>query len=415
MPSDLFPNNIPDPQETAKTTGFDNFCEFHVWSWNAFLWSMEEQDGVLRFETFPTQQQTIDESYDPGAVPKTLTLAARPAKRDYPIDSVAQAGTQGILVGQNGRAVYYSQHVTPQMYDQIVQDNWNNAQGLIDTPADALFWIGNIEYKAAWAIVGDGYEVPGAYTRKAMVPKLATQDVNGVPTITVPKDPTYVEETVALIGFHVVGWVNKHSEAIWASFSPIGIAPVVPTDKTGKPTIKASDPVSQTGTPFYAANTALAECNQTDVPIQKLNDETQILAIETQACQVYETGTIGGTSTQNGAAIDQLNQSAQSTIPDGLVGKGYFEVGAVWSHDDKEGVSKLNTTFQDALVGSNVLSNPVIETFTQTDVAQHNCFSCHNSLQFQPSDPSIPPLHASMLNLSHFLMQIYLDTYHASK
>ncbi|WP_083098937.1 hypothetical protein [Pseudophaeobacter leonis] len=179
------------------------------------------------------------------------------------------------------------------------------------------------------------------------------------------------------------------------------------------PTIKPSDPVSATATPFYAANTTLADCNQTNLPVQSLNDATQEFSVVTQACQSYEAGTIGGFATDNGMAIQPVNASALSEIPDDTIAKGYFEVGAVWSKADAPGVSKLNSTFQDALVGSNVLSNPVIETFTQTESGQHNCLSCHNSLQFQPSDPNIPPLHASMLNLSHFLMQIYVDTYGA--
>lgn len=414
IPEDWFPDNVPDPQETAATMDFDSFCAFHQWSWNAFLWSMEEQDGALRFESFPTQEQTIDASFSAKDSSQVLRLQLRAGKGDHPIDSVAQAGTLGLLVAQNSRGVYYSQHVSPQMYQQIVSLDWNSAEGLTNAPDDALFDVGNIEYKAAWAIVSDGFSVPGAYTRMAEIPQLATVVIDGVPTITVPADPTYVEAEVALIGLHVVGWVNGHSEAIWASFSPIDIAPVVPTDATGNATISPSDPVSGTATPFYAADTPLSECNQTNLPIQKLNDTTQEFAVLTQACQFYEAGTVGGFGTANGAAIEQINASAVSEIPDGDVSGGYFEVGAVWSNADKPGVSKLNTTFQDALVGSNVLSNPVIETFTQTEVGQHNCFSCHNSLQFQPSDPSITPLHPSMLNLSHFLMQIYVTTYGAT-
>jgi hypothetical protein len=413
LPSDWFPNAIPDPQETAATTDFNSFCAFHIWSWNAFLWSMEERDGALRFEAFPTQEETIEASFGASGPPKMLKLQPRAAKTDHPIDSVAQAGTEGLLVAQNKRGVYYSQHITPQMYEQVVSLDWNSAEGLINTPDTALFDVGNIEYKAAWAVVGDGFNVPGAYTRQALIPELATVVIDGVPTIQVPADPVYIEAEVALVGFHVVGWVEGHSEAIWASFSPIGIAPVVPTDSKGTPTIKPSDPVSATATPFYAADTTLADCNQTNLPVQSLNDVTQKFAVVTQACQFYEAGTIGGFTTDNGMAIQQVNASALSEIPDDNIAKGYFEVGAVWSNADAPGVSKLNSTFQDALVGSNVLSNPVIETFTQTEVGQHNCLSCHNSLQFQPSDPNIPPLHASMLNLSHFLMQIYVDTYGA--
>lgn len=411
IPSDWINNGIPDPLILAKGNNFNNFCDFHTWAWNAFLWSMEDVKGVLRFETFPTQSQTIDGSFNAGMAPKMLKLKLRAVKKDHPIDSIAQAGTLGILVAQNNRGVYYSQYINPQMYDQIIKDDWNNAQGLIDESPSALFDVGNIEYKAAWAIVDDNFSVPGAYTRMAMIPQIASVVVNGVPTITVPADPTFVEAKVALVGFHVVGWVNEHSEAIWASFSPINIAPVIPTDKKGNPTIKPGDPVSADGTPFYAANTTLADCNQIQVPIQTIDEATQKFAVVSQSCQVYATGTIGGTSTQNGQAIEEINTSAAATLPKDWAASTYDEIGAVWSKSDSSMPDKLNTTFQNALVGSNVLSNPVIETFTQTDVAQDNCFSCHNSLQFQPSAAKIPPLHASMLNLSHFLMQIYLDTY----
>jgi len=411
IPAQWISDGVPDPIILAKNSAFGSFCDFHTWSWNAFLWSMEETDGILRFESFPTQEQTIDESFAAENQPEKLRLQARAAKADHPIDSVAQAGTLGILVAQNKRGIYYSQHVNPQMYKQIVDDNWNTAQGLTDESPDALFDIGNIEYKAAWAVVDENFSVPGAYTRMASIPELATKMVDGVPTITVPKNPTYVDAQVALIGFHVVGWVNQHSEAIWASFSPDNIAPVVPTDANGNATIEPGAPVSNNGTPFYTAGTPLSECNQEQVPVQKLNDATQEFELTSQACQFYATGTIGGTTTDNGKTIEAMNESAAATLPAEWAAAQYREIGAVWSNSDSSTPDKLNSTFQDALVGSNVLSNPVIETFTQTDVAQHNCFSCHNSLQFQPSDPDIPPLHASMLNLSHFLLQIYVDTY----
>ena len=410
IPKSWITEGIPDPGILAKNSKFDSFCDFHTWSWNAFLWSMEETGGVLRFETFPTQEETIAGSFSEGGENKVPVLKLRPGKADHPIDSIAQAGTQGLLVAQNNRAVYYSQYVNPQMYHQIIKDNWNTAEGLANEAPSALFEIGNIEYKAAWAVVGDGFEVPGAYTRTAQIPLLETVEVNGVPTITVPADPTYTSAEVALIGFHVVGWVNEHSEAIWATFSPAGIAPVVPQDGSVKP----SDPVSDTGTAFYAADTPLSDCNQTQVPVQTLDESTQKLGLTTQVCQIYAQGTLKTDPQGNVVAIRQINASAASVLPDGNPAKAYEEIGAVWSKSDTSMPDKLNSTFQDALVGSTVLSNPVIETFTQTDVAQDNCFACHNSLQYQPNDPKIPPLHASMLNLSHFLMQIYIDTYQPS-
>ena len=409
IPSNWVSDGIPDPKILAKKSKFNNLCDFHTWSWNAFLWSMEEEGGAPRFESFPTLEQVIEQSYEgPNPTDQAVMLKLRRGKSDHPIDSVAQAGTTGILVAQNKRAVYYSQYVNPQMYKQIKNDNWFTAKGLREESSDALFEVGDIEYKAAWAIVDDTSQIPGAYTRQAMVHKVATVKVNGVPMITVPTNPQFETVEVALVGLHVVGWVNDHSEAIWASFSPRGIAPVVPQKSNGKPGIQPKDPVSATSTPFYAANTKLADCNQTQVPVQRVDDATQLFKFATQACQIYESGSLMPGDQANAGVIASINASAASVLPKGDIVRPYEEIGAVWTKSDSSVPNKVNNTFQTILLGSTVLSNPVIETFTQTDIGQDNCFACHNSLQYQPSDPAMVPLHASMLNLSHILLQVYV-------
>ncbi|WP_172327356.1 hypothetical protein [Mangrovicoccus sp. HB161399] len=421
IPPDWISQGIPDPTILAKGDFTKSFCQFHTWAWNAFLWSMEEVDGALRFEGFPTQDQTIGGSYSGAGAPGTPVLKLRVGKEDHAIDSIAQAGTDGFLVAQNHRAIYFSQYVNPQMYDEILAKDWNTAAGLeAATSADPspLFTIGDIEYKAAWAVVDDGFSVPGAYVRKAQIPLLATFEHVGKQVIGVPPDPTYAEAQVALVALHVVGWVNGHAEAIWASFSPSGLAPVVPQDGSVKP----GDPVSAGSTPFYAGGTTLADCNQAQIPVQKLDAATQKLALATQVCQIYAQGSLEAGSPpapdDNAEAILQINASAAATLPSDNPAKGYEEVGAVWSvKDDASDPSKgkVNTTFQDALIGSTLLSNPVVETFTQTSASQDNCFSCHNTIQYQPSDPAITPLDPSILNLSHFLMQIYEKTFTAAK
>jgi len=470
VPESWFSDGIPDPQVTAKTGEFNaqvvaqkksffetlfsffsskkdvslgpnkdfpfqHFCDFNRWSWNAFLWSMEEQNGKARFMSFPTMEDTINETYGVPNQSNLLTLHPRSGKKDHPIDSIAQAGTEGILVAQNGRAVYYSQHISPQMYNQVVTANWNTASGLRAEDKTATFDVGNIEYKAAWAIVDKDFSIPGAYTRTALVPQLENIKINGIDHPGVSKDPVYKEENVALVGLHVVGWIQGHTEAVWASFSPNGLVPILEAEN-GVPIIKSngsySNPdqiISTSDTPFYTANTPLSACNQTQLQTQKLDPATQTFSLTTQSCQIYNTGavdptndTVLGADTPAGKSITQINLSAASVIPSGTIGENYYEVGAVWAGQDKCSTTgpngdncnptkgKLGRTFQDNLIGSNVLSNPVIETFTQTGV-NHNCFTCHNSQNFNPSDPNIEPLQGSMLNLSHFLMQIYVDTY----
>jgi len=442
IPEGWISGGTPDPKILAENSLFNSLCDFHQWSWNAFLWSMMSVDGAPRFEGFPTLAQVIDQSYDgPNPTDEAVMLKLRPGKTDHPIDAVAQAGTTGILVAHNKRAVYYSQYVNIEMYDQIKADNWFTAEGLQKEDPNALFDIGNIEYKAAWAIVDDSYQIPGAYTRQAMVPKVATIKVNGVPTIIVPNDPEFETVEVALVALHVVGWVNGHSEAIWATFSPRGLAPIVaqlekPDPETNTPFPAGNTIASGSATPFYTPGTTLADCNQTQVPIQTVDDATQEFAHVTQVCQSYQSGSVLPDDMSNVAVLDMINHSAETTIPMAATAQPYEEIGAIWTVSDFQAYcdsvaseppeackaqplptslqepsqisGKLGNTFQTMLLGSTVLSNPVIETFTQTDISQDNCFACHNSLQYQPSKASMQPLHASMLNLSHILLQVYV-------
>ncbi len=50
----------------------------------------------------------------------------------------------------------------------------------------------------------------------------------------------------------------------------------------------------------------------------------------------------------------------------------------------------------------------MIETFTQNVQSENNCFSCHNTLMYNPSDPSIPPLQGTNINLSHIILEAYV-------
>ena len=418
LPSSWFADpdgsDIPDPAELAWEINSQTKCQFHQWSWNAFLWAMQDMgNDLLRFETFPTMEETVNSSWNPDVEREEIKLSLRAAKTDHPIDSIAQAGTTGILVAQNNYPVYYSQHINPQMFEDIGEKGWTNAEGIAAAPQNSLFEIGDVEYKAAWAVVSSEDDIPGAYTRLASIPELTSSTVAGTYTIHVPEDPTYNTKRVALIGLHIVGWVNGHSEAVWASFSPKEIAPIVGQTKEDR---EPGHVVTDTAGPFIAADTTIANCNQTQTPVQRLNEDGQTLRLTTQVCQMFENGNRLPQDHVNNDSVNQVNASAAGQVPSELPASGYSEVGAVWSNIDDQNEwsliqqKKLNVTFQNQLTGSTVLSNPVIETFTQTQAGADNCLTCHNSLQFQPSNPSIDPLKPSMLNLSHFLMQIYVDT-----
>lgn len=418
IPDPLIHAKAPNPVEGVANSGFNSFCSFHTWSWNAFLWLMEDVDGVPRFESLPTLDNVIAGDFTAGGEPNdVVTLRLRTKKTEHPINGIAQADTPGILVDQNGRAVYYSQHVNKQMYNDIVGKKWNTFEGLQAESPKASFEIGDIEIKAAWKVVGPGEDASYAYVRKASIPLAANIKEDGVVRIGVPSDPAeqkFEEVDVALVGFHVVGWVKDHAEAIWATFSPPDIAPTVISRRMriddSNYVLNPDYPVSDKATPFYAANAPYKDCNQTSVPIQELDEETQIFKVRTNACLVFSEGTTPNEIfDSNQMAIVQLNESVRSQLKEGSLARLYSEIGAVWSKSDGA-VEKVGTNFQDILIGSKLLSNPVIETFTQTQMVNSNCLGCHNSNQYQPADPSIPPLKASLLNISHITLQAYLAT-----
>jgi hypothetical protein len=87
------------------------------------------------------------------------------------------------------------------------------------------------------------------------------------------------------------------------------------------------------------------------------------------------------------------------------VARSYFEVGVIWTNGDLQ----PNNDQQAHRLGSTLLNNSVIETFTQNVQSDNNCFSCHNTLMYNPSDPSIQPLQGTNINLSHIILEAYID------
>ena len=62
---------------------------------------------------------------------------------------------------------------------------------------------------------------------------------------------------------------------------------------------------------------------------------------------------------------------------------------------------------QGILTGSTQLSNATIETFTQSQSAQGNCFACHNTVQVSSLNSTTPSLPGLNVNISHVLINHY--------
>jgi hypothetical protein len=399
-PTDWFPHaQTPPPDDNAD---FNSNCAFHLWSWQAFLFlTQNDEDGMPRFLSLIPAQDVVDGV--PDTEPDEVMLRPRARKSDMgeTFDEVGQAGSLGLLVDQNGRAVYYSMYVNETYYDFVVtQNQYNVPANLLAAPADQNYPIGSVTLKAAWKIMGADEDASGFFTMPATIEKLSADAAGNVIA-----DPGQTEEvTVALVGLHVVGIVKGHPEAIWATFEHRNNAPQFSLGQI------IDEPVSSQDFTFYAANTTAGTCNQNNAGFLTLTDPaTQTLSPVTQVCRQYP---FGGGSTQNSANIGSLNSTVHAGLEADSVWRNYMETGAIWF--SQADALEPNMAMDDSIItGSVKLSNSVIETFTQKVRSEDQCFSCHRTDMVFPPDAVDQPLPGKNLNISHILLNAYVQNLEA--
>ncbi|WP_462153174.1 hypothetical protein [Pseudoalteromonas xiamenensis] len=396
-----FPND-PDHQNDPSN------CNFHQWSWQMFLWLMDGDDGKPRFLDFATPQSLL------GLEQRGLMPRTSKKQHGSSLDEYLQAGTDGILVDQDNRAVYYSQYVN-QTFADFIQGKLGGSD--LTKPDNVLamnptteFPIQNgkgaLELKASWKVVAPGEKTDGLFTMKKDIAKF----VNTPSGIKI--DPTKVEtQTLALVGFHIGGIVANHPEMIWATFEFNNNAPDVPDG------MKLDQVVSDKDYMFYKKGTQLGNCNKNaSVSGLEVEDDTQKFTPVTQVCRRYAYGNQADQKQGNTNNIKMLNDSVWKNLPSQLSYlKNYFEVGAIWinneaaTKDPLESPLKpgLNFATDDYLTGSLRLSNSTIETYTQSATAMNNCFRCHNTEQAFAPKSGLKPLPATNLNISHAFQNIF--------
>lgn len=412
--SSWFPHSqTPRPNDAAFESVSN--CVFHQWSWQMFLWLTQEENGQPRFLNFNTPQSLLGMEHR-GMLPRNTK---NPSSESF--DEYLQAGTDGILVDHNGKAVYYSQYLNA-VFENFMRDNdFTNPEAVLNmanTAPDTEFPIvdtrGALELKASWKIVGDDEDTSDMFTMKTEVAELENE--NGQIVVNPDKTDTV---TVALVGFHIGGIVNGHPEMIWATFEHRDNAPNVAPGTT------LEDVVSKDNYTFYTGGTILGECNiNPAVAGLKLSERKQTLSPITQVCRQYEYGNPQGkdaTANQNNntQSIQTINASVlenfQRTDPNS-VWANYSEVGAIWFLETdalEPGMTLATDSFKApsgndvSLTGSLKLSNSTIETFTQRQTTMDNCFRCHNTMQEFPPKMSLKPLPATNLNISHAFQNIF--------
>lgn len=416
----------------------DSLCAFHVWSWQAFLHLTDkDSSGQMNFlsyldidELFADSAATLSASAEARSgrtlrlrprgeksrSPKFHDLLAEGADGTAPLQSIAQAGSQGALVDPNGRIIYYEQLFNQAFRNFIVANFYGpdpNGSGkdvflpaMLEaaTDPDSFFDSGVLELKTSWMVVPAGQETTFAETYLTTPAEVyALVDDGG--EIKVDPNQT-LPVTVALVGFHVAGTVDDHPEMIWATFEQVKNAPDLPagmSPKSTSPVIPASSSEMFT---FYKNGTPARQSNVNEIGNLTLSGQT--LSPVTNVFREFTFGTPTGAveGETNVADITYLNQVALEWLQDrGDVRWNYFEVGAIWMLPNTLEPDQFPVT---QLRGSTMLSNSTIETFTQTD---QQCFSCHNTLPVPYSvGGQVHMLPGTNFNISHALVDEWKRT-----
>jgi hypothetical protein len=348
-------------------------CDFHLWSWTAFAhWMAKDKNGQPAFLSLPTYDDLKSGDKLRAMIgPRTLVLKPRTAK-PRTVSSANQA-SGGVLVDQNGRAVYYSSHMDP-IYFGFTQKYFGPAKYKNAAPT-LPYPIGATVFKAAWRIVGANETVTDAFTTTATIDLLESDGKGGVQV----SGKTQSGITVALVGIHVVGVIKDHPEFAWGTFEQVNNAPDLPRGTAPNST----QPVSSQNFTFYKAGTAANMCNPNPSPTLTIDPASQVISPVTN---VFRQFAYGGATIQVGEPdIRTSNESfqggikAHSSLVDAVF-SNYRLIGTTWIKPNTLQPGDGNIMFE--AIGSIDLMNSTLETFVQNPsagTAFNNCFGCHTT------------------------------------
>jgi hypothetical protein len=393
--------------KTVSGVSHPDDCDFHEWSWEAFVWATGiGTDGRARFTTLHNADELFGNKAAAVKGPKPLSLKPRDLK---PVgapqarsgDEAAQAGG-GLIVDQNGQIVWYSTHMND-AYFNFVKANSGANYGKV--PPTKNFPVGAAVFKASWKVVGAGDDVTKFYTEDSVVPMLIPNPCGGI--MIDPSGATRPAK-VALVGLHIVGVTVNHPEFVWATFEQNNNAPDLPAGMDPNST----QPVSSSASTFYAANTAANKCNvkadgKDGHPILQITDPAkQTVSPVTNIFRLYATGNACPARTQdivnaNTASQNALAQAGGGRYPNPkeTVWANYKLIGTLWLNANTLKPNDKNMVSEG--IGSVNLANATLETFFQGHFPsgqQISCFLCHNTIA-QPPDTK-----GKNINLSHLIL-----------
>ena len=364
-------------------------CNFQVWSWTAFVNAMQTDTKTKqpRVLSFPTYDDLKSGNPARAAVgPRTLTLKPRNQKPKA-MSSIEQAGSNGVLVDQNGRAVYYATHMNP-LYFAFTQKYFGPLNYAKAAPT-LTYPLGATVFKTSWRILRAGENPTDAYSTTATIDLLQSDGKGGLQ----PSGKTQDNVRVALVGVHVVGTIQGHPEFAWATFEQLNNSPDLPPNMSPG----SSDPVNQRGFTFYKAGTPASQSNQQPSSMT-IDPGTQVIAPITNVFRQFAYG--GATPPYRVTNIQQSNTNFSEGIKEHASRidpsfSGYKLIGTVWIQANtlKPGDGNMD---QES-IGSIDLANSTLETFVQAGGT--SCFSCHNT----SAGPGYP---GKDINLSHIILSV---------
>lgn len=348
-----------DPKGPSPTTD----CDFQVWSWTAFVHWMQNDPstGQPMFLGLPTPADLMPNAKKVKG-PRKLLLQPRTLKPDGLGGEIQQAGSNGVIVDQAGRVVYYSTHMDP-IYFAFAQQyygptNYQKASATLNFP------LGATVLKTSWRVL-DPSETPpnNAFVTPALVAQLQNGP-NGVEATS-----TMIPANAILVGVHVVGVIKDHPEFAWGTFELNNNSPNLPAGMSPK----SGTPVNTNSFTFYQGGTPANACNAMDVVM--LTDANQQTAAP--ITNIFRQFQYGGATSDRVADIVSSNSNFQSAIQGQTAVNPVFAqyglVGTVWQKANT--LQPNNPNMSSSSIGSPSLANSTMETYVQGT----NCFSCHNT------------------------------------
>ncbi len=393
--------NVANPVFLADVPGTQQFCDFHTFAWNQFLYfTGGDSPQFLAMAPWYNLLQPAG-SAAPSAYPGGST-ELQGGKLDK-----QQAGDADQLLDVSGAPALYDIRVNQTYYDSLVAqnlytyalyaaackpDSHGSCTQLLWLPPNATTTATSVEIKTAWR----DFRTPASC----------------------PADTYFCVGRLALVGLHLVQKTATHGEWIWGSFEHVGNAPdCAPGSDTP---IAPSSPL---GTPwsFFDPGTVPASvmssktCPVTGTPLCNTDPHSGSGFKPVNICRTAPLPA-GGASPDNcavktGAGLpnDQANNPGNvaclnATIQPQRTGvwRNYKLIGSLWTRGTMAPTQDFRVKgFQGDQpplpfvepVGFPNLANTTMETFLQSGPGA-GCFACHNL-------PSIATSKFSQLDLSH--------------